>query len=275
MMNIPSLSKKLTLKDGIWFSPESQNLSYPEDANDLYFEIEDKSFWFKHRNNCINALIDRFAANKTFHDIGGGNGAVSAAVQNTGKLSVLIEPGPKGCQNARMRGIQNVVCATFQEALDADHKAELVGMFDVLEHIENENTFLLELGSRMTDNGILIMTVPAFNWLWSEEDSQVGHFRRYTLFSAKESLLKAGFAPVYGSYLFSFLPLPIFLLRSLSSKLSVKRKYNDATTISKEHGSGKTPFVIQTILNWELNRVKRNASLPIGSSCILVAQKKP
>jgi hypothetical protein len=274
-MNIPSLSKKLTLKDGIWFSPESQSLSYPEDANDLYFEIEDKSFWFNHRNKCITALIDRFAPHKTFHDIGGGNGAVSVAVQSAGKQSVLIEPGIKGCANAKKRGIVNVVCSTFQNALDSEHKAELVGMFDVLEHIENENEFLRELGSRMTDNGVLIMTVPAFNWLWSEEDSQVGHFRRYTMSSAKDILLRAGFSPVYCSYLFSFLPLPIFLFRSIPSKLSRKRKYNDATTISKEHGSGKTPFALQVILNWELGRVIRGAALPIGSSCILVARKNP
>jgi len=267
---VPSVSKQLVEKDGIWYAPVQAELSYPEDANDLYFAIEDGSFWFRHRNNCLTHLVKQHAGDRIFHDIGGGNGAVTLAIQRTGIPAVLIEPGIKGCQNARKRGVENVVCAVFQSALDPDHPIASAGMFDVLEHIEDEQSFLKDLHGRMAVGGKLFVTVPAFNMLWSEEDDQVGHYRRYTLASLERVLSDAGFKAEYGTYLFSFLPLPIFLMRSLPTKLGIRRAYNDPETVTKEHGGSSTPKAVELFLNWELNRVRKGKRISVGSSCLMV-----
>lgn len=271
---ISSLSKDLVNKDGIWYSPKENVLSYPEDANDLYFQIEDSSFWFQHRNRCLTSLVKRHSDGETFFDIGGGNGAVSNAIQKAGIQSVLIEPGNKGCNNAKSRGVENIVCATFQDALDENQPISAAGMFDVLEHIEDEQGFLEELSAKMISGSKLYVTVPAYKALWSEEDDQVGHFRRYTLKGLEAVLNQAGFSKSYGTYLFAFLPAPIFLLRSLPSKFGIKRKYNDKETIAKEHGNKETPAIVQSLLNWEFGKVDNAKPVFTGSSCLMVATKR-
>lgn len=271
---VSSVSKSLVERDGIWYSPVETELSYPEDANDLYFQIEDNSFWFQHRNKCLAHLVNHYTDRHVFHDIGGGNGAITKAIQDSGRTSVLIEPGPKGCGNARQRGVENVVCATFQSAIDTDSPIHSAGMFDVLEHIEDEQSFLSDLSSRMAHNSKLFVTVPAFNTLWSEEDDQVGHFRRYTLSSLESVLSQAGFRLVYGTYLFCFLPLPIFLMRSIPTKLGFRRKYNDTEKITQEHGGNTTPQIVESMLGWELARIKSGKSIPVGSSCLMVLSKE-
>lgn len=270
---VSTVSKNLIERNGIWYSPMDTELSYPEDANDLYFEIEDNSFWFQHRNKCLVHLVKKYATHEVFHDIGGGNGAVTKAIQETGITSVLIEPGPKGCGNAKKRGVENVVCATFQESIATNSPVQSAGMFDVLEHIEDEASFLYELNSRMAVGAKLFVTVPAFNALWSEEDDQVGHYRRYTLKSLESVLSGAGFNKEYGTYLFSFLPLPIFLMRSLPTKLGFKRAYNDSRRISQEHGDKITKKLAEAVLGWELKTIIAGRSVAYGSSCLMVVRK--
>ena len=68
-------------------------------------------------------------------DIGGGNGFVSLGVQGAGIETVLVEPGPEGAQNAKNRGLQHVVCASFQNAAFESGKIPAIGVFDVVEHI--------------------------------------------------------------------------------------------------------------------------------------------
>ena len=61
---INSISENLILKDGIWFSKDKGIVSYPKDGNDLCFQLEENSFWFHHRNNCIISVVNRFANKK-------------------------------------------------------------------------------------------------------------------------------------------------------------------------------------------------------------------
>ena len=87
----------LTAKDGIYFSNQTSEISYPESGNESCFQIEQDSFWFNHRNNCIFEAVKKFAPNELFFDIGGGNGFVAKALEDSGINTVLIEPGIKGC----------------------------------------------------------------------------------------------------------------------------------------------------------------------------------
>ena len=97
MVDIRSFSTELQLgKDGIWYSTDTENISYPPDGNEACFAIEDNSFWFRHRNNCIVSIENTFPPpqknNKTIFDIGGGNGFVSLGIANAGFDVVLVEP---------------------------------------------------------------------------------------------------------------------------------------------------------------------------------------
>lgn len=77
-----------------------------------------------------------------------------------------------------------------------------MGMFDVLEHFEDARGILKQVASVMTDDGALLLTVPCYQMLWSEDDEVAGHFRRYTWKSLKKDLDSAGFEIVDGTYFF-------------------------------------------------------------------------
>lgn len=264
---------QLREEEGIWFASQTEKVSYPETGNEDSYLLEDKSYWFQHRNKCIKHLVDVYGNAGIFADIGGGNGYVSKGVQELGKETVLIEPGIKGCLNAKKRGIEKVICARLEDINWSPNELQNAGAFDVVEHIEDDTSFLEQIHQAMAPSGRLFLTVPSFQHLWSNDDVHAGHFRRYTEASMKELLEKTGFKVLYTNYLFSVLHFPIFLFRTLPSKMLKKKKVmgNGA-----EHGVNEGAMVkfIQKLLRKEFERFKSNKKNTWGSSLVVVAEKK-
>jgi len=256
--------------DGIWYAKAQEPISYLEEGNEVCFDLEEKSFWFAHRSACLRALVQRFPPAGTIVDVGGGNGAVSRALIEAGFPCVLVEPGPVGAGNARRRGIPTVICATLKTAGFARDSLPAVGLFDVLEHIEDDREFLRDLHGKLSTRGRLYLTVPAGAWLWSDDDVVAGHFRRYSARSLKGRLEEAGFRLRYFTHLFSLLPLPLFLARTLPSLFGRRRlrreKYG---RLHETRARGLT----ERIWAAELRRVARGRVIPFGSSCMVAAEK--
>ena len=166
-------------EDGIWYAPEREPVSYLEGGNEVCFEIEEDSFWFKHRGACLAAVVRRFPPSGAIYDIGGGNGFVARTLLDAGFDTVLVEPGESGARNAARRGIGTVICATLATAKFSPNSMPAAGIFDVLEHVENAGDFLGEIHRCLVPEGRLYITVPAFPWLWSDDDVVAGHYRRY------------------------------------------------------------------------------------------------
>lgn len=82
---------------------------------------------------------------------------------------------------------------------------------------------------------MLYATVPAFNFLWSREDVDAGHVRRYTLDGISEVLGRAGLDVVFASYIFRALPLPIFLMRSIPYRLGMGKAKRGAAGVARDH----------------------------------------
>ncbi len=94
---------------------------------------------------------------------------------------------------------------------------DLIGLFDVLEHIEDDRATLASLGSRLKLGGQLLVTVPALPWLWSRHDERHHHFRRYTRISLRKAAEAAGLRVDHIFYFNTFL-LPVAIgLRALKS----------------------------------------------------------
>jgi SAM-dependent methyltransferase len=272
-MNLKQYANNIELKDGIWFSKNNSKVSYPDNGHENCYRLEENSFWFKHRNNCTLAAIKNFSPDKVFFDIGGGNGFVSAFLEKENIETVLLEPGINGIRNAKKRNLKNLICSILEEVAFKKECLPCAGLFDVLEHIEDDLAFLKELYSLMENEGALIITVPAYNLLWSGEDIFAGHFRRYTLKTLKLKLEKAGFKIEYQTYFFSILPFPIFLFRSLpyifGKKNNNKEKYNN------EHKyKGLLGYFLNKIWVWELKMISGKRKIPFGGSCLVVARKK-
>ncbi|HEX3866389.1 MAG TPA: hypothetical protein VHV78_06525, partial [Gemmatimonadaceae bacterium] len=79
--------------DSIWIGDDSTKLSYPDHGNQMCFQVEDTSFWFRHRNRCIVEMLRRLPPSGTVFDVGGGNGFVTAGLLKAGFDSILVEPG--------------------------------------------------------------------------------------------------------------------------------------------------------------------------------------
>ena len=265
-------------EDGIYYAIGSVAISYPEEGNEACFQIEDQSFWFRHRNDCIRELVRKFPPNGKgpIFDVGGGNGFVAKGMMDAGWDVVLVEPGPSGARNAKKRGLENVICGTTHSAGFKNGSLPAIGVFDVVEHIEDDLSFLRHLWDLLEPGGMLYLTVPAFNFLWSHEDVDAGHFRRYTLASMDKKLVAAGLKPVFGTCIFAFLPALVFCFRTIPYRLGFAQRIKNEKISVKDHviSEGLFSRLLTKLLGCELNFIKRGKSLAFGGSCLMAARKE-
>lgn len=278
IMDIETFSSDLKLaEDGVWYGPEFQHVSYPDNGHDDCFSVEDSSFWFNHRNDCIVALVDSFPPqnNEPIFDIGGGNGFVSSGLQHSGFNVVLMEPGALGAANAKKRGLKNVICATTETANIKKQSLAAVGLFDVIEHIGDDIAFLKSINRLLKDGGYLYTTVPAYSFLWSQEDVLAGHFRRYNIREISRILVSAGFSIAFASYIFRPLPIPIYLLRTIPYRLGIPNKVNVTKNIQRDHvvNAGYKKNLMNVMLKAEVHNIRKQNSMRFGGSCLIAAIK--
>lgn len=276
-MKLEEVANNIVLNEnGIYFSKSESDISYPEEGNESCMQLEENSFWFKHRNDIIAKGIKAYNEDRFFFDVGGGNGFVAKRIQDEGGDVVLVEPGKKGVYNAQKRGVKNVVCSTLENAGFVKEKVESFGMFDVVEHIEDDLAFMKEINSYLQKDGKVYITVPAYKVLWSKEDDYAGHFKRYTLKTIEELMIQSGFKVEYSTYFFSVLPLPIFLFRTIPSFLGFNKKSNNLDKHKEEHAEreGVISRFLDKVWKWELSKIAKNKRVPFGGSCFIVASKQ-
>lgn len=258
---------------GIWVSEINEPVSFPTDGNASRVGKEENSFWYLHRNRTISAAVSNFPPAGTILDVGGGNGTVSLHLQQQGFDVLLLEPEWEAAKEARSKGVIDVICSTFDAAQLTGNSIPAMGLFDVLEHIPDDVAFLERIRDSLCTNGMLYLTVPAFEFLWSEADLQAGHYRRYTVESVSTALCRAGFSIKYVSYFFSILMLPVFIARSLPYRLRIGHadsNWRHGHHQSRKKMSGRLAY---RALSLEAGLIGRGSKIPFGSSCIVVAQK--
>ncbi len=271
---IPKISDNLKLKEGIWVSAGPKEVSYPTEAAKRCFSVEDDSFWFRHRNNCILKIIKKFPPDDFILNIGGSNGFLDLALQKHGFSSLLLDPSTEAILNAKKRGLDNLICSRLEDAGFRDSSLKSIGIFDVLEHQKNDTAFLSIINNMLVHKGKLFISVPALNILWSYNDVLSGHFRRYNLKSLAIKLEKMGFRLLYGTYLFSSLFVPIYLFRKIPTILGIKKPVSDRRLKDihvKKYGIFSA--IMDKICEKELLCIERNRKILLGSSCLVAAEK--
>jgi SAM-dependent methyltransferase len=275
-----NILKKLNLKlagDGIWYSADHDFISYPSEGNDICFAIEDSSFWFRHRNACIVEVVRNFSPSEMgpIVDVGGGNGFVAKALMDAGWQVVLVEPGAPGARNAKKRGLDHIVCGTTHSAGFENASLPAIGVFDVVEHIDNDINFLSHLSDLLEPGGMLYLTVPAYRILWSHEDVAAGHFRRYTVSQMRKKLEMSGFEVEFGSYIFRWLPIAVFFFRTIPWWLGLRTE-KGLERAKKDHAANAAglPSLLKFALMNEVDMLKKKRTLCFGGSCLIAARKK-
>lgn len=275
MVDVPGIATNVTKSEsGIWFGSAHSDVSYPADGHSICLQLEDRSFWFRHRNRAILELLKQLPPPGPLLDIGGGNGFVSRAVEQAGMDVALLEPGVEGAHNARDRGLATVICSTLEDLEIRPGSVGGAGLFDVLEHVADENGFLLQVRHSLRAGGRLYLTVPARQLLWSDEDTAAGHFRRYSPRSLAAALEGAGFMVELLTSIFWLLPAPIFLLRTLPGWLGVHRK--GLARARAEHLTNAGP--LRTAVEWlqvhELAAIRARRTVLMGASLLAGAVKR-
>ena len=260
-------------EQGLYRSSNADPISYPADGNQDCFLLEDNSFWFQHRNKCITSIIKRYPPSGSIIDVGGGNGYVSRGILDAGFDVVLLEPGVEGAVNARVkRKIPTVICSTFKGAGFVSSSINAIGVFDVIEHIENDRELIDDFFQVLESDGYLYITVPAHNWLWSQSDVHAQHHRRYNRTMIDE-LLAERFEVVYFSYFFSILSMPIYIFRALPFRLSFIK--DNVLSKNTEHGMSKGlgTKLMNFFLGRENKKIQQGKRFNFGASCLIVAKK--
>lgn len=252
-----------------------------DDQQDMLNQIEDNSWWFQYRAKVIVGLMNKYFDKVTQTvDIGGGNGyTTSVALQNGFKMS-LLEPSEGACINAKKRGIDARV-GTLTDEYPKNNTYSQVLLLDVLEHIEEDESFLDLLHNKIRPGGKLLITVPAYMCLWSSEDDYAKHFRRYAIGEIVLKAMAAGFDVLYAGYFMQFLFFPILFMRVGLEKIGILKKRKDRTeeemsSIMNKQFSVK-PGLFNTILtcfeNIEFRKIMNSQKLLFGSSIIIVLKK--
>lgn len=277
-VNMELLSGALHLDEqtGIWRAnvAAAADLSYPADHNAACFQIEDGSFWFTHRNRCIIAAVRRFPPDGFILDIGGGNGFVAQGLIAAGFETALLEPGSAGAHNAKQRRrVPTVINATIDEARIRPGSVPNIGLFDVLEHIDDDRLFVRRLYDIIRPGGFLYLTVPAFDWLWSMSDVDAMHYRRYTRRTLTD-VLTGAFEVLYSTYVFQRLVPISMLLRALPYRLGLARP-GRAELYEREHAVERRRLagVLNWMLDHEVTAIAAGKSLVTGSSLLVVARR--
>ena len=222
-------------------------------------------WWFRAKADWISQLLDVSGPSDggLLADVGAGSGTVASRVHWSGH-KVLVEPSRHLVVNTD--GL--VVVRGVAEALPfADRSVEVVLLCDVMEHLINPVAALMEAYRVLSDQGRIVVTVPAHAWLWSAADSELGHYRRYFASLLDVQLREAGFVPMSLHHIFSWLVPPVYFVRRL-------RPQSVQDQIGLDVGGALIAMVAQTCARAE-RAVGAALRMPVGTSLIGVGKKQP
>ena len=233
--------------------------------------LEAINFWFRSRNQLIVWALGRYFRDiDNFLEIGCGTGYVLSGLEHAfPDLSISgSEIFSNGLNYAKDRVSR---CDLFQmDARDIPFEEEfdVIGAFDVLEHIAEDERVLSEMYRAIRPGGGIILTVPQHAFLWSQADRYACHVRRYSARDLKQKVQQAGFSVARMTSFVSLL-LPLMMLSRL--KQHDPNKVYDPLAELKI--GGLTNWVLGKILGMERALIRMGLSLPAGGSLLLVARK--
>ena len=207
----------------VWFTDRDVINTFPDAGIDIFSAVDGNSFWFHHRNEVIAQMVEKYGDDSAFVEVGSGSGVVAADLSRRGHSVLAVEPIAEGAINGAGRGVTLSVCGDLASLELPTSSVHQIGMFDVLEHIEKSDELLAECARVLGPDGLLYVTVPAHQWLWSDFDEWNGHFRRYNRKLLRSELEAAGFTTVFSSYFFFPLLVPAAISRLVMRRVKRER----------------------------------------------------
>ena len=256
------------------FSPElaRKNDGFAEEFFAELARLEQNHFWFESRNRLLLWALRRFFPNAgRLLEIGCGTGFVLTGIR--ARFPELCLAGSEifatglTFASTRLPGID-----LFQmdaRAVPFEREFDVVGAFDVLEHIEEDELVLREMYRAVRPGGGIVITVPQHRALWSALDDFSCHKRRYTRSELVRKTVAAGFEIVYTSSFVSIL-LPLQYMSRWRKRSGREAGFDPHAELKM--GSGLNRLLL-TMMNLERTVIERGVRLPVGGSLLLVAKR--
>ncbi|WP_201141151.1 class I SAM-dependent methyltransferase [Paraburkholderia domus] len=233
--------------------------------------LESGSFWFRARNRLILWALRKYCSGfDSFLEVGCGTGYVLAAIAKAfpGARFHGSEIFSAGLTFAAAR--QTGAEFMQMDARDIPFVGEfaVIGMFDVLEHIEEDETVLRQVRDALVPNGYVILTVPQHAWLWSATDDYACHVRRYSANELHAKVRAAGF-DIQRSTSFVSTLLPAMVL----SRWTKRRQAGNVDAAAELSVPAWLNRVFETLLSAEIGMIRVGLGFPVGGSRLVVARK--
>lgn len=236
----------------------------------IYSEAEKKHWWFQVRRKMIFYLVKKYsqAKNPKILDFGCGSGILVKKLQDDGYQALGVDVSKESISYGISQNIKNL--SRFEgDRLEFDDKIfDFILALDVLEHIKDEKLILTEFARVLADNGTIIITVPAYMFLWGIQDEVSHHFRRYNLNQLTDLVNKTNFKIIRETYFNTFLFPLIAPIRIISRWFNLKNRRSDFSLNSKLLNR-----LLYSVFYFESILLKR-FDFPFGVSILLVLKKR-
>ncbi len=233
--------------------------------------LEPGNFWFVPRSRLIEGLLTRyFPAAESFMEIGCGTGFVLSGIARMRPWRRLVgsELHPKGLAFARGRlGARAEFVQMDARAIPARDAFDVIGAFDLLEHIEEDESVLAAMYGAVRPGGGIVLTVPQHPWLWSNTDERALHARRYRRGELERKVRAAGLRVLFSaSYIWLLLPL-------MAASRWLPRSSEPAAAGSELKLPGVLNTVFNAVVRLEVVLTLAGLRFPFGGSRVVVAAK--
>ena len=230
--------------------------------------LENNHWWFVARRKIIFSAINNlnFPRKIKILEAGCGNGCNLSMLSHFGEV-VAFEKNEGAFKRARSKKIGQIFKAELPCNLPKDVKKnfDLIVLLDVLEHIEDDTQSLATIRTLMSDKALILITVPAYQWLWSEHDTLHHHVRRYSKKTLKEKLNVSGFRVKYISY-FNTLLFPFALVERMKQRI-----FSSSNEEALSMPNKSINYLLEKIFSYEANFINK-ISFPFGLSLIVIAE---
>jgi SAM-dependent methyltransferase len=241
------------------------------------FQAEDRHFWFRARNKVLARVVAQLVAGLPAGyrvlECGCGTGNVLRVLEQvcTRGQVVGMELYEEGLHYARQR-VQCPLIAGDIHEVTFPQPFDLIGLFDVLEHLPDDVRILQALRKNLQLGGRLLLTVPAHQALWSYADEYGGHYRRYAPRQLSAVLEEAGFRVEYQTQ-FMMMLYPFLKLGRRWNSRGRTQTLEDQKARSVRELEVSTPVnaALYALLSWEAWWIARRGHLPLGTSLLAIA----
>lgn len=175
---------------------------------------DDRHWWYRGRRRVLGEVLRRIAPRpgSRLLDAGCGSGRELDELAAWGTVSG-VDLSAVAVARARARGHRDVHCAAIERMPFADGSFDLVTCLDVIEHTAEDRVALAELLRVTRPGGLLVVTVPAYQSLWSAHDVANGHFRRYRSATLTAAATAAGWSVLHDTHFNAVLLVPAAAVR--------------------------------------------------------------